>query len=219
MLSLVAMNINLYILKATGHLNSFTKDIQKQSEKASRKVTEKIPISNVDIVFYDNPQGVIPEIGIGGYASSPHLVLIALDPKFANFEKTVSEEIARTIAHELYHCLRSRGPGWGKSLLAAMVSEGLADHFDLEVNGGGLRLWDVALGNKQMLELGEKAKKEYQNENYNHNEWFFGLKEGTIPRWAGYSLGFKLVGDYLVRNPGLKPSKLYDIKAEKFQNV
>lgn len=213
------MNITIYILKATGNLKPFARDIKKYSEKAIKKVTEKIPISNVDIVFYDNSEGTIPEIGIGGYAPSPHLVLIALDPKFANFERTVSEEIERTIAHELYHCLRARGPGWGKSLLAAMVSEGLADHFDLEVNGGGPRLWDVALSDKQMFEWGEKAKKEYQNKNYTHNEWFFGSKDGTILRWAGYTLGFKMVGDYLARNPGLKPSKLYDIKVEKFQNA
>lgn len=213
------MNINLYILKAAGRLNPFAKGIQKHSEKATKKIKEKIPISNVDIVFYDNPEGVIPEIGIGGYAPSPHLVLIALDPKFANFERTMKAEIERTIAHELYHCLRARGPGYGKSLLTALVSEGLADYFDLEINGGGPRLWDVALSNKQMLELGEKAKKEYQNENYNHNDWFFGSKDGTIPRWAGYTLGFKLVGEYLARNPGLKPSKLYGIKAEKFQNL
>lgn len=213
------MNIKPYILKATGHLNTFAKDIQKQSEKAIKKVTEKIPISNVDIVFYDNPEEVIPEIGVGGYAPSPHLVLIALDPKFANFERTVSEEIARTIAHELYHCLRWRSVGYAKSLLAAMVSEGLADHFDLEINGGGPRLWDAALSDQQMFKLQEKAKKEYQNENYNHNEWFFGSKGDTIPRWAGYTLGFRMVDDYLARHPHLKSSKLYDIKAEKFQNV
>lgn len=219
MLSLEAMSINIYILKATGCLNPFAKDIEKQSEKAIKKVAARIPISNVDIVFYDNPKEAIPEIGIGGYTPSPHLVLIALNPQFPNFNKTVNQEIARTIAHELYHCLRSRGPGYGKSLLAAMVSEGMADHFDLEVNGGKPRLWNVALSDKQMFNLGEKAKKEFQNENYNHNEWFFGSKDGTIPRWSGYTLGFKLVSDYLARNLHLKPSKLYDIKAKKFQNV
>ncbi len=38
--------------------------------------------------------------------------------------------------------------------------------------------------------------------------WFFGSDELGIPRWTGYSLGFKIVRGYLARNPGTKASAL-----------
>jgi uncharacterized protein YjaZ len=43
----------------------------------------------------------------------------------------------------------------------------------------------------------EKAKSEFSSKEYNHSVWFFGSNEDSIPRWAAYSLGFRIVEDYL----------------------
>ncbi|MBU3958149.1 MAG: DUF2268 domain-containing protein [Nanoarchaeota archaeon] len=62
----------------------------------------------------------------------------------------------------------------------------------------------------------KKAQKEFNNKNYNHKEWFFGSKVRKIPKWAGYTIGFNLVGEYLKNNPDKKPSRLFAAKAEEF---
>ena len=207
--------VKIHVLQASGRFTLYTKKIEKVARLAIKKVTAKIPVDNVDIVFCDNPWGVIPEIGIGANTINAFLIFIYLDPVFKHFNKTINLEIERTIAHELYHCLRYPYPGYGRTLLGALVGEGLADHFDIEVTGSKPAIWDAALSAVQMAKLGESAKKEYKNKNYNHFDWFYGSEKRGMPKWTGYTLGFKLVEDYLIKNSDLKPSSLFKIKPEK----
>ena len=210
------MSINLHILNASGRLNDTSDQIEKEFHCAVDKISKTIPLSDTDIVIYDNPHGVIPELGIGGYTPSPHLVFIYIDPGFPNLSNMLSETFKRTLAHEMYHALRWKNPGYGKTLLEALITEGLADHFDMEINNCSPNLWDQALTEKQFRRMSIRVKKDYSNRNYNHNDWFGGSKKRGIPRWTGYSLGFHLVGEYLKNHSDKQPSGLYNIKAEEF---
>jgi uncharacterized protein YjaZ len=100
--------------------------------------------------------------------------------------------------------------------LGALINEGLADHFDMEVNSTSPYLWNKALNEEELKIFQKLAEKEYFNENYNHNDWFFGSTERNIPRWTGYSLGFYLVEKYLKTHPDQKASNLYNVEAEEF---
>ncbi|MEK6952459.1 MAG: hypothetical protein AABX29_05575 [Nanoarchaeota archaeon] len=73
------MNIVPHILNASGSLTSYIKDINDIFNNTINKITKKIPISNIDIVFEDNPYNIIPEIGIGAQTQSPSLIYISLD--------------------------------------------------------------------------------------------------------------------------------------------
>lgn len=210
-------NINLHILNASGKLTPYLEEVKNIFNETIVKILEKIPLSNVDVVISENAEDVIPELGIGGNAYDPNVVSIYLNSKFPNFvNKTLKEELRRIIPHELNHTMRSQAIGYGETLLKAMISEGLADHFEMEINNKGPHMWDVVLSAGQMKAMMEKAKKEYNSKNYNHYEWFFGSKEKGIPRWTGYTLGFNLVAEYLKKNPDKKPSQLYVLKAEEF---
>jgi len=210
-------NINLHILNASGKLTPYLKEIRNIFDETIAKVLKKIPLSNVDVVVSEYAEGVIPELGVGGNAYDPNVVSIYLNSKFPNFaNKTLKEEFKRIIPHELNHTMRSQAVGYGETLLKAMISEGLADHFEMEINNKGPHMWDVALDKNQIKEITENAKKEYNSKNYNHHEWFFGSKGKEIPRWTGYTLGFNLVAEYLKKNPDKKPSQLYALKAEEF---
>ncbi len=212
------MVIDIHILLGSGRLLPYQSQIKNRFDKLITIVKKQLSLGNVDVVVYDNPEGAIPEIGVGGYSPNAHLIFISLDPQFPNFQQTIDEELKRTIAHELHHTLRWRDPGYGETLFEALITEGLADHFDMEVNNiDNPEPWDTALSDKQLVEIKAKAQKEFDNKNYNHNEWFFGYKEKNIPRWAGYTLGFKLVEDYLKRNPHKKPSQLYSAHPEDFR--
>lgn len=211
------MNINLHILNASGTLTQYLKTIEMSFKEALEQIRNRIPISNIDIVIYDNPTHAIPEIGIGGYAPTPNLIFVSIDPKFPNLKNSIENELKRTLAHELHHCVRSRSVGYGDTLLEALVTEGLADHFNLEVYGGKPHPWDIALSEEQIKDYLEKAKTNFNDKNYDHNSWFFGSKEKDIPRWTGYTLGFKIVKRYLEKNLDKKPSKIYTTKAEEFK--
>lgn len=210
------MQKTIHILRESGRLVPFVNKIQEETEKAFKLIQEKISIPDVDVVFHDNPSAVIPELGIVGHAITRNTIFIALDPGHKNFDTTISKEILRTLAHELHHVTRWENPGYGDTLFEAMISEGLADHFDIEVTNEKLEPWDTALKKKDIEIFLEKAKKEFKNKNYSHYDWFFGSKKRGIPRWTGYSLGFYIVDQYLKKFPNEKASNLYSAKAGLF---
>jgi uncharacterized protein YjaZ len=51
---------------------------------------------------------------------------------------------------------------------------------------------------------------------YNHRDWFFG-NSAEIPRWVGYSIGYKLVKDFMQINTTKKPSNLFNESANSFK--
>lgn len=210
------MNINLHLLLGTNRLNSYEKAIRTIFSETLSKIQEKMPIHDVDIVMYDNPEGTVPEQGIGGYTPNAHLIYISLDPTFPDLLKSINTELKRTLAHELHHTLRWENPGYGENLLDAIITEGLADHFDLEMFNESPQPWSVAFTEQELAKQLEKAKEEFENKDYDHFAWFYGNEELGIPRWIGYSLGYKLVKDYLEKHPNKKPSTLYNVKTSEF---
>lgn len=210
-------NISLFILNASGRLSPYVKDIERVFNDSIDKISNRIVISNIDIIVRDNPQHAISELGVGGWTIDYNFVSISLVPKFPNFlDKVINNNLEGTFAHELNHAARWQTVGYGTTLFEALISEGLADHFEIEITSKKPSLWDTALSKKQIEIFSEKARKEYHDKKFNHDEWFFGSKEKGIPRWTGYSLGYNLVAEYLKNNPDKKPSQLYNLKAEEF---
>jgi uncharacterized protein YjaZ len=210
-------NINLHILLGTKRLIPFEETLKQEFDKAIPLITSKLPVTDVDIIVSDNPDNAIPEQGIGGYSPDANTIYVSLDPTFENLKESLQKEFKRTLAHELHHSMRWRNPGYGENLLDAMISEGLADHFDLEVYGENLQPWSSALDENQISELKKKAESEYANSEYDHMAWFYGSEEMGIPRWSGYALGFKLVRDFLEKNPDKKASTLYSEPTDSFR--
>lgn len=212
------MTANIFVLAANGRLGKYKNRIMRIAKESVKLIGKKIPLPDVDIVFYDNPKSkyIIPHLGLGGYAHNAHLVVMPLNPDFNHFERMISEEIKRTLSHELHHCARMKALGYGDTLLKAMVSEGLADHFGLEITNKKPQKWDTALIVGSLRVMKKRALRELNNKKYNHWDWFIGSKARKIPKWTGYTLGFELVKDYLKKHPDKKPSQLFAIKAEEF---
>lgn len=209
-------DINIFVLEGSKRILPYKDLIVKTATKAVDLIFKRIPISDVDVVFYDNPRGVIPEIGMGGQARTSNVIFITLDPNFNNFEKVVENETLGTLAHEFHHTLRGRNLGHSTTLLEALVSEGLAEHFEQEITQAPLRPWCKALTKAELQKFGKIAEKEFNNKYYDHGAWFYGSKKKGIPRWTGYTLGYEIVGRYLKVHPNKKASNLYVIKAEEF---
>lgn len=209
------MPIILHILEQSGRLSAFTDTIQHAFDRAVINIKHKLPSLNVDVVITDNPDATIPETGVGGFAPTAHVLYVSINPAFEGLWNSLNAEIQSTLAHELHHCARWQAVGYGTTLLEALVSEGLADHFDIEVNGTQPRPWSVALQDTELEQMKEKAKPFLHDARYSHNDWFFGSKELNIPRWTGYALGFDVVGTYMQR-AGKTASELVAMHADAF---
>lgn len=208
------MPYKLHILKSTGRLDQFVPEIEDVVNETLSKV-EKVLKFNVDIVLSDQPDAVIPETGLGGYSLNKNLLYIYSGPTRENFKEILKKELPRTVAHEIHHCVRWEKVGYGKTLLEAIISEGLAEHFDIEINNNKPTMWASALDKEKLFEMLEKAKVSFDDKNYNHASWFFGADKENIPRWTGYSLGYHIVSDYL-KKFNKKASELVGEPAESF---
>ncbi|MBI5466744.1 MAG: peptidase [Candidatus Kerfeldbacteria bacterium] len=203
------MNVTPHFLTAgSPKLASGKSRILSLTKKTIRVVTAALPSRHeVDIVYSVNPQATIPEYGIGGYTPNAHTVFISLDPDHQQFAQSVRSQLPRTIAHELHHAVRWLRPGYGITLGEAVVTEGLAGQFELQLFGGQPNPWDVALTGARLQQLLRRAKPAFTSIAYDHRAWFFGDRQARLPRWGGYALGFYLVGRYLANHKRL-PSQL-----------
>jgi len=207
------MSVNLHILKASGRLVKYEDLLRETTEDVLRDVEARIELPDVDIVLQDSPSGAIPGNPTGGDCYEPHLVRVSIDPTFEDFDERIVDDLRSTLTHELHHAARSATVGFGNTLRGALISEGLTAHFDIEVNGGDPKPWDIKVQGEELAEMKELAQEDLDNEEYNHAEWFFGSRHRGILQWTGYSLAFALVGDYL-KESGKTAGELVDVPAE-----
>ncbi len=212
------MKVTTHILTAGENQITQRKTALKLSiQQTLARVSPLLPHPvEVDLVIYSNPEGAIPELGIGGFTPNAHTVFISVDPRHPKFASGIKTQLSRTLAHELHHAVRWTNPGYGHTLGEALVTEGLAAHFESEVFEGKLNMWDVAVRGKKLETLHNRAKKELHSPRYNHHDWFFGSRQRKIPRWSGYALAFHIISDYLQTHPSALPSKLVSTHASNF---
>lgn len=191
------MAIALHIMKESGSLLHFCNTIESAFSDVVKRIESALPRVDADVVVVDNPSAAIPETGVGGYSPTAHLVYVNIDPSSDELMDRIGSEIMSTVAHELHHCARWDAIGYGSTLLEAVISEGLAEHFDIEINKSPAKLWSTALPAAELEALLLRAQSEFENKEYDHASWFFGSDDKRIPRWTGYSLGFHLVGKYM----------------------
>ncbi len=178
-------------------------------------INNKMPISGIRIRLVNDPGMIIPEIGLGGFNPSATEVFISVDPKRTNLADILEKELAPLLAHEIHHAKRRRSVGYGNTLLEAMISEGLADHFSKELTGIAPPPWSIALNENELTIWEQEARTHWNDSGYNHDAWFFGAA-ANIPRWAGYSIGYELVKKYLEAESGRLSSNLHDEAAASF---
>lgn len=178
----------IHILCASGRLKPYEKKLRKGIRRHVSLLKKYIPFGDVDIIVSDSPEATIPHLGVGGFTPNAHTIYISLDPTFKAFKKTLEQYLHRTISHEIHHVARWAAVGYGTSLFEALVSEGLADHFDIEIAGQDPQEWDTIFTEREVSYFLKKAQKEFDNTSYNHRDWFFGSEKRGIPKWTGYAL-------------------------------
>jgi hypothetical protein len=193
-------------------------EILKRIETILPKIQQLIPTDSVTIKLAISSIYILPNWGIGSRATgddSGETVEINYDPKHPNFKV---EYIFRSLVHELHHVGRMRNPEYELTLLECMVNEGLAEHFMVEVFNCELSPWDIALTDEQIQEniIRVKPLLQIKHESWTNefsekyfNPWMLGRDgDEPIPHWAGYSIGWKIVENYLIKHPEASASSL-----------
>jgi uncharacterized protein YjaZ len=186
------------------------------------QIQKLIPADSITINLAISNENILPAFGMGG-GSTNNRVEFYYDPNNPNF--TV-EFMFRSLVHECLHVSRLRMPQWQLTLLECMITEGLADHFVIELLNGEPAKWSKALTEEQiqqyMLKLKPLAYVRHESWNAEFNEkyfnpWmFFGRKgDDPIPGWCGYSLGWRIVENYLKDHHEARASSLVFTPAEE----
>jgi uncharacterized protein YjaZ len=174
------------------------------------------PVTGVTITVFADGSRAIAGYGIGGRAPDATTVELYVDPSYPDLAAVLPDRLPAMVAHELHHVFRWRGPGYGRTLLEAMVSEGLADRFSVELLGVATPPWSDALDAGQADSMLALARPEFDSSSYDHARWFFGATPG-VPRWSGYTLGYRFVLAYQSAHGSLAAIDLVATPAAEFR--
>lgn len=204
----------LHLANAAGSLDGLVEPITAAVEDARRRAEVVTPAVDLDVVVQTMPGRTIPHLGYAGYTPTGWLVHLTFDPGNPACARSLGEPLGRTVAHELHHALRWRGPGYGRTLGEALVTEGLAGHFAAQLYGPRPERWEMAVDALALRQVAQEADEAW-SDGYDHGAWFFGT--GDRPMWTGYSLGYALVGRHLKDTLGATAASLHAEAAAAFR--
>lgn len=187
----------LHWLEASGDLSAYRAEITAAFEQSYRTVSAMLPPPRLDILIQRLSGVTIPGIGIAGYAQRSTMFSMTFDPDEPNFARCLCEgALERQILHEVHHCLRMAGPGYGHTLGEALVTEGLAGQFVRHLIGTPPEPWECAVA-PEVLQAALPGAEELASTDYDHGVWFFGT--ASQPCRFGYTLGYQTAGRWLAR--------------------
>lgn len=210
------MTWTVHIANAQNQFDGLVEPIQDAIEGARRRCESVLDPLPIDVVVQAWPGHVIPERGYVGHAPTGAMMQFTFDPANVNLTACLGETLERMVAHEFHHIVRWRGPGYGRTLGEALVSEGLAGRFAEQLYGAAPEPWEDALSAEDLADLEIVASARWTKSDYDHGQWFFGKSD--YPRWAGYTLGYQMVGRYLADHPNETAASLVDASASKFRS-
>lgn len=205
----INLNISPDILRS-----SIGTELKENLEEVVAIAADAIHATDIEIRVEFGAEYTIDETGVGGSTENPHLISVWLDSD--KLGESMIVEVKSTIVHEMHHAMRNRIIPWPGTLLDDIIAEGLADHFDMEVNGCGPKPWSVSLTSDEIVSYEVKAKPlfNHQNTESDYYKWVLGTEDDDIPKWAGYALGFKMVKNYLELT-GKKSYELVGVSSEE----
>ena len=193
-------------------LTPWRAQILSEIEATRESIAMLVPTPALSVELRHAPDWVIPEIGMAGFCQGAGTFTLSFDPGNRQFTPSLADgTLRRQVAHEVHHCLRNAGPGYGPSLGEALVSEGLAGQFVNRLYGTPPEPWEKAVAPRDAWRF-LPDDKTLGLPMYDHNAWFFGTG-GTYPRWLGYTLGYLLAGRWRALEPEANGERLVNVSA------
>ncbi len=197
---------NLHLLNSRQALTGIMAEIRATSREAVTRAGDHADLPDFDLVVQAvsaanlaDPPSQIPV---------PGLIWVPLNP--GRFDR---DRYLRRLLHEIALLIRSDGPGYGRSLGEALVSEGLAGHFVRQVLSRPPETWETGAPSASVL---RRAMNEWARLDYDHEAWFRG--RGDLRKGTGYGLGNRLVAEHLARHENETPASLLLEQADAFRS-
>lgn len=201
----------LHWLEASGSLAELRSDLTDEFDAAYKTISRLMTPPRLDVLIQRLPGETLPEMGLVGRAYRSTMFTMTIDPDNPNLLPSLrTGTLHRQIVHEVHHCLRMAGPGYGWTLGEALVSEGLAGHFVRHLLGNDPEPWECAVTEADLFRTPVDLKS-LESMHYNHSEWFFGF--GAHPKWLGYTLGYQMVGRWLASVGEIDAATWIDVPA------
>ena len=182
--------------------------------KALTRIAALLPGPST-VIIIEQTANVTPETGELGYTDpTTGQVLIQLDPSSqTTFSETLAVWLPEALAHEIHHSVRTlTGPGFGTTLGAFLVSEGMASAFFHQAFPGTDAPWDKALTPVQEHTLWKQAQPLLTQGGLPvYSQWFYG--GNGVPKWAGFTIGYHIAEEYIQHHPGTSAASLVDAPA------
>lgn len=197
-------SINLLIANANGNFTAAEIAIITNATKKAEKFIKKHFILDYEVdIIITAPSflmNTIPEDGISGRTYNSRLIVIVLDKNQAAITENTLYE---TVCHEMSHSLRwEKLPEYSDDLFKGMILEGLATVLEEkalnEVDGAPQFYLKTILdtSDAEYKRMIDTLKDSFKNTSYDYETIFYTGNE-TLPRWAGYRLGYYYVKKYL----------------------
>ncbi|MDP5306718.1 DUF2268 domain-containing putative Zn-dependent protease [Paracoccus spongiarum] len=196
----------LHLLNARHGLTRVLPDIRATARETVALVSGHADLPPFDLVVRAQPPGA-GDRDLPGGPPQPGLIEIALNP-----DRFDPAQMQRQLIRAMHHLIRAEGPGYGRSLGEALVSEGLAGHFVALLSGGTV---DPRATTAPPSGLARRAMNEWSRLDHDHAHWFLG--KGDLRRWAGFGLAQRLVAEHLRGQPGGDAEPLAMLPADAFR--
>jgi len=190
------MSIHTHILDANGKLKDHEDLLVAVVPQAATKAARFLNADGIDVSVSPYKPGDAPSSGIGGFSFSPYRVEILLDSEREDIGKIIRNELPAVLGHEMHHCVRSTYFPNPLTLWECIATEGLATHFERQMNGGVEPSLFKSFPELDWRELLEAARPLRDERAFSFHDWFLGGNPEKIPKYAGYFIGFKAVAHY-----------------------
>lgn len=122
-------------------------------------------------------------------------------------------DLLTALAESTYKSRRQAETSQNTRLVDALVTEGLSMHFLLDVQQlSSVPVKAQALDSSEYEQTLSLAQATAFQTDFSIDEWFFG--KGSLPEYAGYSLGYAIVEHYLSHKPGSTAARAFALPAE-----
>ena len=182
--------VRLSEANSTGRLDRHLSAIAAAFTASVARAESLLGAAGIDVVVVDAPDDAIPEWGVGGTTSGPHVVVVAID---ADRAAVAPEHLERTFLHDLCGDLGDM-----------LVSEGLAQLFERDVLGSAAPYVEVPIAYGEVA----LARSALHTRPCDASRWFFG--SGDVARHFGYAYGYALCRDYAAAT-GATAAELVDV--------
>ncbi|MDQ1900870.1 DUF2268 domain-containing putative Zn-dependent protease [Paracoccus sp. WLY502] len=198
----------LHLLNTRHALTPVLAEIRQASRDAVARVSDHVDLPDFDLVVRAQSDRSA-DGAVQGHCPAPGVVEIAVTP-----DRFDPAHFTRALVRQMAHLVRWEGPGYGKSLGEALVSEGVAGHFVLQVLGGQADALDSVRPAQGTL---RQAMNEWARRDYDHPRWFGG--KGDLRKGTGNSLGHRLIAEHLAQATGDTAASLVTAPAEPFRQI